>query len=181
MRLDSFGRSAAFAAVAALVWMPWAMLVGPFLGVPAARALYLVAVAALYCGGLAKSRPRRMSTTVLVAIVGCLLALVARGTPELCLALAAAFGVVRSGLVHRTAPGRAVMVEAILLAGGLLFARFLATGALATALGVWGFLLVQSCWFLVGGRAARAEDGRHPDPFEAACARAAEVLERPVG
>ena len=52
---------------------------------------------------------------------------------------------------------------------------------IATALGVWGFLLVQSCWFLVGGRAARAEDGRHPDPFEAACARAAEVLERPVG
>ena len=181
IRIDSFGRSAAFAAVAALVWMPWVMLVGLFLGVPAARVLYRVAVAALYCGGLAKSPPRRMSTTVLVAIVGCLLALVARGTPELCLALAAVLGVVRSGLLHRPTPGRAVVVEAILLVGGLLFARFVATGALATALGVWGFLLVQSCSFLVGGRAAPAEDGRHPDPFEAACARAAEVLERPVG
>ena len=181
IRIDSFGRSAAFAAVAALVWMPWAMLVGPFLGIPAARALYLVAVAALYCGGLAKSPPRRVSTAVLVAIVGCILALVARGTPELCLALAAILGVVRSGLVHRTAGARAVAVETILLVGGLLFARFLATGALATALGVWGFLLVQSCWFLVGGAPARAGDGTHPDPFEAACARAAVVLERPVG
>jgi len=180
IRLDSFGRSAAFAAVAALAWMPWAMLVGPFLGVPAARALYLVAVAALYCGGLAKSPPRRVSTTVLVAIVGCLLALVARGTPELCLALAAALGVVRSGILRRTAPARAVALEAGLLIGGLVFARFLAAGPLATALGVWGFLLVQSCFFLVGGITTRVEDGRHPDPFEAACARATEVLERQV-
>ena len=53
-------------------------------------------------------------------------------------------------------PGRAVVLEAILLVGGLLFARFLATGALATAVGVWGFLLVQSCWFLVAGIATRA-------------------------
>ena len=120
IRLDSFGRSAAFAAVAALVWMPWAMLAAPFLGIPAARALYLVAVAALYCGGLAKSTPRRASTSVLVGIVGCVLALVARGTPELCLALAVALGVVRSGLVHRTAPARAVALEAGLLLGGLL-------------------------------------------------------------
>jgi hypothetical protein len=180
IRIDSFGRTAAFAAVAALVWMPWAMLVGPFLGVPAARALYLVAVAALYSGGLAKRPPRRVSTTVLVAIVGCLLALVARGTPELCLALAAVLGVVRSGLVHRTAPARAVALEAGLLIGGLLFARFLAAGPLATALGVWGFLLVQSCFFLLGGIVVRAEDGRHLDPFEEACARATDVLERPV-
>jgi len=179
MRVDSFGRSAAFAAVAALVWMPWATLVGPFLGVPAARALYLVGVAALYCGGLAKSPPRRASTTLLVGVVGCLLAIVARGTPELCLALAAALGVVRSGLVHKTASARAVAQEAGLLIGGLLFARFLAAGPLATALGVWGFLLVQSCFFLLGGIVVRAEHGRHPDPFEEACARAAEVLERP--
>jgi len=178
-RLDSFGRSAAFAAVAALVWMPWAMLTAPFLGVPAARALYLVAVAALYCGGLAKSPPRRASTTLLVSVVGCLLALVASGTPELCVALAATLGVVRSGLVHRTAPARAVALEAALLLGGLLFARFLAAGPLATAFGVWGFLLVQSCFFLVGGVTARADDGRHPDAFEEACARATEVLERP--
>jgi hypothetical protein len=179
IRLDSFGRSAVFAAVAALAWMPWAMLAAPLVGVPAARALYLVAVAALYCGGLAKSTPRRASTTILAAVVGCVLALVARGTPELCVALAATLGVVRSGLVHRTAAARAVALEAGLLVGGLLFARFLAAGPLATALGVWGFLLVQSCFFLVGGMAARAEDGRHADPFEEACARATEVLERP--
>ena len=118
---------------------------------------------------------------MLVAIVGCVLVLVARGIPELCLALAAVLGVARSGFVHRTASARAVVVEAILLVGGLLFARFLATGALATALGVWGFLLVQSCWFLIGGIARRTGDGRHPDPFEEACVRATEVLERPVG
>ena len=181
IRLDSFARSAAFAAVAALGWMPWAVFVGPILGWPAARALYLVAVTALYAGGLAASPPRRASVTLIAGLAGVLLAVVARGTPELCLGLAAVLGLARSGFLHHAAPARAVAVEAALLVGGLLFARFLAAGPLPTTLALWGFLLVQSCFFLVGGTVAGRDEGRHPDPFDEACARAAEVLERPPG
>ncbi len=45
---------------------------------------------------------------------------------------------------------------------------------------IWGFFLVQSCFFLVAGVRERRADGGHPDPFEAAHARAMEVLERPI-
>jgi hypothetical protein len=108
-----------------------------------------------------------------------MLAFVARGAPELCVALAVVLGIARSGFLNRAAPARAVATEVVLLVGGLVFARFLAGGATGTALALWGFLLVQSCFFLVGGVEPRPADGRHPDPFEDACARATEVLERP--
>jgi hypothetical protein len=173
-RLDSFGRSAAFAAVAALAWMPWLVVVGPVLGGGTARTLYLVVVTALYAGGLAKSPPRRASTAVGMALAGTFLVLLTRGGPELCVALAATLGVARSVLTHRTAAARAVVLEGVLLAGGLAFARFLGGGALA----VWGFFLVQSCFFLVGGVTERAP--LRSDPFDEAWARAMDVMERPV-
>lgn len=181
IRIDSFGRSAVFAAVAALGWIPWIVLLGPFVGAAAARALYLVAVAALYAGALATSSTRRASVTLAVATAGVLLAWIARGLPELCVGLAIALAVARSALRSRTAPARAVVVESLLLVGGLAFARFLAGGsAHAMTLALWGFLLVQGCFFLVGGARARPGDGSPLDPFDDACARAAEVLERPV-
>jgi hypothetical protein len=181
MRIDSFGRSAVFAAVAALGWIPWIVLVGPFVGAPAARALYLVAVIAVHAGALATSVARRASTMLAVATTGVLLAWIARGLPELCIGLAVALGVARSALLSRTAPARAVVVESLLIVGGLAFARFLAGGsAHAMTLALWGFLLIQGCFFLVGGARDRAADGRPLDPFDDACARAAELLERPL-
>jgi len=58
-RIDSFARSARFAAIAALGWIPWLLVAAPLLGGPAARTLYLVAVTALYAVGLASSARRR--------------------------------------------------------------------------------------------------------------------------
>jgi hypothetical protein len=182
MRIDSFGRSAAFAAAIALGWIAWLVVTAPVMGVGAARALYLVAATALYTGALAASSPRRASTTVVVAAIGLVLALVAGGGPELALGLAIVLGTARGAFLHRTSPARAVAIESVLLVGGLAFARFLATGtAQPTALALWGFFLVQSCFFLVGGIEVRQPDGRHPDPFEEAWARATEVIERGVG
>jgi hypothetical protein len=181
MRIDSFGRSAAFAAAIALGWIAWFVIAAPVIGVGAARSLYLVAATALYTGALAASPPRRASTTVVVGALGLVLAAVAAGGPELALGLAILLGTARGAFLHRTTPARAVAIEAVLVIGGLAFARFLATGAAQpTALALWGFLLVQSCFFLVGGIAVRRGDGRHPDPFEEAVARATEVIERGV-
>jgi hypothetical protein len=150
------------------------VVVGPVLGGGTARTLYLVVVTALYAGGLAKRPPRRASTAVGMALAGTFLALLTRGGPELCVALAATLGVARSVLVHRTAAARTVVLEGALLTGGLAFARFLGGGALA----VWGFFLVQSCFFLVGGVTERAP--LRSDPFDEAWARAMDVMERPV-
>jgi hypothetical protein len=182
MRVDSFARSAAFAALAALGWIPWLLVSAPLLGGAAARVLYLVAVTALYAGGLASSPPRRASVTVVVALVGTALAFVTSGLSELCIALAALLGTARSGVLHRARPIRAVAIEGTLVVGGLLFGRFLAGGTpLGMALALWGFFLVQSCFFLVGGARTRALDPNRGDPFEEVVARATEVLERPLG
>ena len=54
MRWDSFGRSAAFAACAALGWMPWIVIGGP-------RALYLVGVTSMYVAGLGGPIPAMLT------------------------------------------------------------------------------------------------------------------------
>ncbi len=87
--------------------------------------------------------------------------------------------VARAALLRRTTPARAVAIEAALVGCGLAFARFLAASAAQpTALALWGFFLVQSCGFLVDGGERRPYDGRHPDAFEEAYARATEALDR---
>jgi hypothetical protein len=171
IRWNSFGRSAAFAACAALGWMPWVVLGGP-------RALYLVGVTAAYVAGLGGPIARRIPAAMLTAVAGVAL-LVAGDAAVLCVGLAVALAVARSAFLYRAAPARAVVLETALAGGGLLFARFLgARSPLGMALAVWGFLLVQSFFFLLAGVRVREPATGHPDPFEAALARAMEVLAR---
>jgi hypothetical protein len=179
MRWNTFGRSAVFAALAAAAWLPWVITVGPPIGVWQARALYLVAVLMLAVAGLGPPGRRRFSVALGAGVLGCGLTVVATSTTELCLGLAVILGLARSAFLYRAAPARAVATEAMLLIGGLLFARFLAGPTLiATALALWGFFLVQSCFFLVGGVHARAHEAGHVDPFEHAYQRATALLER---
>jgi hypothetical protein len=72
-----------------------------------------------------------------------------------------------------------MLLEATLLGGGLVLARWLATpGPLGVALALWGFFAVQAGFFAVGGvRERRAEVGG-ADRFEHARRRALELLER---
>jgi len=106
MRIDSIGRSAAFAAAIALGWIAWLVVTAPVLGVGAARALYLVAATALYTGALAATPPRRASTTAIVGAIGLVLATVAGGGPELVLGLAIVLGTARGTFLHRASPAR---------------------------------------------------------------------------
>jgi hypothetical protein len=181
MRLDSFSRSAGFAALAALGWIPWLLVSAPLVGGAAARAVYLVTVTALYAGGLATGVPRRALVTCAVALGGLVLACLAPGTSALCVGLAGVLGTVRSAFLRRTDAVRAVAIEGVLLVGGLVFARFLAGGTVTgIAMALWGFLLVQSCFFLLGGVRVRFPDPHRGDPFDEAVARATDVLERPL-
>jgi hypothetical protein len=173
IRVDSFRRNA-FAA-----WRPRLDAVGVGVDRSSGGGGAVPRRGDLALRGRARQSPPRASMTLLAGLAGGLLRCRARGLASSASRSPGARHA-RSGFLHRTAPARAVAVEAGLLVGGLLFARFLAAGSLATTLAVWGFFLVQGCWFLVGGIVTR-DDGRNPDPFEDACARATEVLERPVG
>lgn len=179
MRWNTFARSVLFAALAAGGVLPWLVLARPICGAERALTAYLVGVVAVYLGGLARSRGRRLVVSVVTVVAAAAAAVAARTMTELALGLGVLLAVGRSGFLYRAPAARAALTEAVLVGGGLLFARFLAGHSpLALVLPLWGFFLVQSAYFLVGGVRARADSGRHPDAFEDAYGRALALLER---
>lgn len=169
-------RSLAFAAVAALAAVPWQLAVAPVVGFERSLALFAFASAVAYVASIAPS-PRRAwvagGWTALAAALGALLV-----PPPAAIPVAAALlAVGRSVLLFRRPAVRALVVEAVLLAGGLLFARALAgPSPLDLALAVWGFFLVQSLFGLAGGGGPRRET-TEGDPFERARQRAVALIE----
>ena len=153
------------------------VLVSPMVGTWNARVLYLIGVVTCYVAGLAPSRRRALAVAVAAAAAAVVIGLVARSTGELTIGLAAVLGAARGAFLYRATPARAARRELALLGGGLLFARFLISSSMpSTALALWGFFLVQSCFFVVAPQAAPA---RHPDPFEEAHRRALHLLDSP--
>ena len=175
MRWNTFGRSAVFAALAGISVLPWLIIAGPLLGMRWALTVYLVALTVTAVTALAPSLRRGLGAGLIVALLASCLALAMPTLSELVLGLAVLFGIARAVFLYRRRPTRAVAVEIALVGGGLLFARFLAGPSLASiVLAVWGFLLVQSFFFLVGGVRPRERAAPQHDPFDAAyeCARA---------
>ena len=178
MHWNTFARSAAFAAVAGIGALPWLVTVGPFLGTRLALVCYLVALAATYVAGVAPSRRRGLWAGAAVFVLGGCLALATRTLPELTIGLGVVVATVRGAFLYRLPPARAVTLEVVLIGGGLLFARYLAGPSLiAVMLAVWGFLLVQSFYFFVGGVRVRAPAAPQRDPFDIAHDRAGALLE----
>ncbi len=178
MHCNTFVRSAAFAAAAGCGVMPWLLVVAPLFGVHGALWFYLVVVSAAYVAAIAPSLRRGLGACMLVLMLGGGIAAVASALPELAVALAVLLALARSGCLYHAPPGRAVAVEIGLIAGGLLFARFLAgSSLLSVMLALWGFLLVQSVFFFIGGVGERRPGAAHQDPFDAAYERAKALLD----
>lgn len=181
MPWSTFVRSALFAGLAAALWFPWALAAAPVIGAWSARALYLIAVTAAYVGGLSRQRTRAWPLATAIAFVGVGAALLVSSTAELVIVLAASLGIARSRILYRSTPARALAIESLLLVGGLLFARHLGGyGLISTALALWGFLLVQSVFFLIGGVRPAPLVDRGADVFEEAHRRALMLLNRDV-
>lgn len=179
MGWNTFGRSAVFAAAAGCGVMPWLLVVAPLLGVRGALAFYLVAVTAAYVTAIAPALRRGLGAGVMVGILGGGFAVAAHPLPELALGLALLLALARTSFLYRARPGRALALEVALVAGGLLFARCLAgSSLLSVMLALWGFLLVQSVFFLVGGIRERHTGAVRRDPFDAAYERASALLDR---
>lgn len=181
MTCNTFLRSVLFAALAAAGWLPWAMLAGPFVGLSAARAVYVILVTALYVALLSPRHGMRpFPAFVLAGGAAATLALLVAGSwTELATLLALVLGIARGGFFFAGSPARTVGREVFLLAGGLAFARFLGgPGFLPTAFALWGFLLVQSLFFLMPANAPRAGGTIRSDAFEEAYRRALAILER---
>jgi hypothetical protein len=176
MRWNTFSRSLAFAALVAAGFLPWWTLASPIVGGRAAVALYLVGAVAVYLAGLAGGLRRRLATLLVAGGAGSGVAILAQSTAELAAGLALILAVGRSGLLFRAPAARGAAVEALLAIGGLAFARFLSgPSPIGLVLAIWGFFLVQSLYFLIGGIRLRRRASRR-DPFEEAHARALALL-----
>jgi hypothetical protein len=182
MRWNSFSRGLLFSAIAAAAYGPFTLVAGPLLGARDAQSLYGVGLCAIYLAGLARPGAARLGVAALAGALGLVAAALVTSTGELALSLGALIGAVRSGLLYRARPLRAILTEVALALGGLLFARFLlGPSAIAVMLAIWGYFLVQSTFFLIPGTKHGRSRASGPDPFELAHARALALLdEQPV-
>ena len=171
-------RSLAFGLVAALASIPWAMVFAPFFGQLWALAGFCLAASVLYVGLIAPSWPRGAAASAAGTMVAGVVAVLASRPSEAILGAALILAVARSGFLYRGRPARAVVLEAALVLGGLLFARALAGPSLLSAgLAIWAFFLVQSLFFLAGGVREREAEEPRVDPFERARERALALME----
>jgi hypothetical protein len=170
---SGFARTLLFGAVAALGVPAVRLLVAPVLGSGLAFSLYWVGLAIAYLFWIAGSLRRGVGAAALASAGGLVLLAIAPGASFAAAGATLLVAAIRSGFLYRAPQPRLVVLEALLLVGGLLVAELLAApGVLGLALAVWGYFLVQSLYFLLARPRPRsaAEPG---DPFE----RARERLE----
>jgi hypothetical protein len=175
-RWDGFARSLAFAACAAAGLPVAVTFAGLLFGGAAAARLYLIAAAGIYASGLSPDRSRRVAALAFGALAGAVLALLPLDLRATAIGAAGIVGFARSALIAQTRSLRGIAIEIVLGATGLAVAAHFARGGLfALCLALWGYFLIQSGYFLIGGRAADAETER--DPFDRARERLLRLLE----
>ena len=178
MSRSPFARALVFALGAAAALLVGAPLLAPAFGERAAVRFLLVAAVVAHAALFASSRSRGARAAALAAGLGALLLALPLGVRATALASAALLGVCRSGILFRARPARAALLEGLLLGGGLAIAAFLAGPWLPRlALAAWGFWLVQSAFFAVGGIGPRPEEASNSDPFERARAQVLALLD----
>ncbi len=184
---NRFGVSVLFAALVAASYPIYAGFAQLPLGNGLAFAIYSLTTAAIYLLGIAVHPAAGVGAAIATFGIGVFAVLGGASASELALLTGLLIGVFRSGLLHpgRRAGacrfGRHFAREFLLIGAGLALALYLAQGALhPEAYGLWGFYLVQSGFFLLGGEAAACRDESSPrvrhDAFTQAVNRAREVL-----
>lgn len=179
MRWNTFAGSLVFAAAAAVGLVPVVLGLTPWVGVHTGLALYLVAITVLYLRGLVPEDQRRHAVVVTTLVIGLMAAASLRSVNDVALVLGIVLAIIRSAVTFRIRRARALVVETLLVGGGLLFARAVGgTTLIGWALALWAFLLVQSVYFLIGGVQTRHAREAELDGFAAAYGRAVALLER---
>jgi hypothetical protein len=173
----TFSRSLVFAALAGTGVPLFVGGLGPLLGHAFAMQVYVVGTAVAYAAAMAPNLRRATFAAAVTSAAGSLLLLLPLGLPGLALGSALVVAVCRSGLLHRAGGLRGIVLEAVLQGAGLLLASFLADrGVISLAIATWGYFLVQSLFFLVGGIELRRPEPKG-DPFDEARMRLLALLD----
>jgi hypothetical protein len=173
----TFSRSLVFAALAG-TGVPLILGgLGPLLGHAFAMQLYLVGSAVAYAAAMAPNLRRATLAAAAAGTAGTLLLALPLGLPGLAVGSALVVALCRSGLLHQAGGLRGIVLEGVLQAAGLLLAAFLADrSAISLAVATWGYFLVQSLFFLVGGIQLRRPEPKG-DAFDEARMRLLALLD----
>jgi hypothetical protein len=182
MRVQGLGSSLVFGAAASIALVFMQHVFAPLVGSWNVLAFYLAGCAVAYAA-LIGGAPRTSLRNASFAAIGAAAVLVlARGSHvgmgEVAIGLTCVVALVRSGLDPAVRRTRSVVVESVLGGASLVFAAWLATpGYLGSAVALWGYVLVQSLYFLI----PRSRDARpgesEGDPFDRARERLLAMLE----
>lgn len=167
----SFASEVLFAALAGALSIAVLLALAPLVGAAGALSGVMVLAAAAGAAWIGQGLRRRCLGFLLVAGGGLLAACLAPSLAVAAVLIALLYGLVRS-LLHRRQPAlRAVLLEVLLLGGGLAAAAWIfGSGLWGLALAVWLFFLIQGLHGLmstVPTAVAAAADDR----FEQAAAR----------
>jgi hypothetical protein len=174
----SFSGTLIFGGLAAAM-LPVFMLLYPVGSVHSGSglAIYITALAAIYGTSLAPSLRRALAVGVLSSGAGLLVLALTRDVVVVAVAAALILGFARSASLRQSNPARSLLVELLLGCGGLMLARALAAPSpVALGMALWGYFLVQSCYFLLAGWGARQPAAGVEDPFDRARRQILELL-----
>jgi len=176
MRFDGFGRTLFFGFMSALGLPAAWVLLGPLFGGRVVVTGYLAGVAILYAAGIAPPWRRGLPVALLVGVLAAPLFLAADSLAQVGVLAALLAALCRGTLLRRERQVRGLAIEAGLTLFGLGLAGLLAgPGPAGIALGIWGYFLIQSLFFLIEPRPTGALRER-PDPFDEASTRLRRLL-----
>ncbi|MGI9430930.1 MAG: hypothetical protein ACR2PQ_01880 [Myxococcota bacterium] len=178
MNVRSFGGTLLFGIAAGVGFPGFSLLTAPLLGAAGAFqawvALGAIAYAALLGIGWRERIVGAFTATAFVVPA----ALLAEGIVGLVAGAALAVAVARSYLLGTDRIARTVVIEAALAAFGFAFVRSLGgAGLFPIALAIWGWFLVQSLYFLIGGGLPQPARSGDVDAFDLAHERANAIME----
>ncbi len=177
MTVRSFGGTLGFGIAAGVGFPGFAVLASPIVGPHAALCLFVALGAIAYAALLGQGLRERVAGAFIAALFIVPTVLLTNEIAGVAMGAALAIAIARTRILGTSHLPRTVAVEAALAAFGFAFVTALdGPGWFPISLAIWGWFLVQSLYFLIGGLPAPVLEG-DVDPFDLASEQANRILE----
>ena len=178
MTVRSFAGTLAFGIAAGIGFPGFAVLSSPLVGTHTALWLWIALGAIAYSALLGRGWRERITGAFIATLFLIPTAFLTSGIAGIAMGAALAVAIARSRLLGTRHIARTVAVESVLAAFGFAFVTALhGPGWFAISLAIWGWFLVQSLYFLIGGLVSEPAAG-DIDPFDLAHDQARRILDQ---
>ena len=178
MNVRSFSGTLFFGIAAGVGFPGFSLLTAPVLGGAGAFQVWVALGAIAYAALLGIGWRERIIGAFTASAFVVPAALLADGIVGLIAGAALAVAVARSYLLGTDRIARTIAIETVLAVFGFAFVRSLGgAGLFPIALAIWGWFLVQSLYFLIGGGLPRPTASGDVDAFDLAHERANAIME----